>query len=107
MIKQIIALSSLLAFLAMPVSAAKPTNPGFSLPANAVEVAPNVFSLGTAFDKQSDSFVEGYAIVHKKGNVKASANVGGPKGTKCYGVMADGAKWKTAAEPWQAFGGAG
>src|SRR6185369_8569860 len=62
----------------------------FSLPSNAVEVAPNVFSLGTAYDAQSDSMVEGYAFVHKSGQAKSSAIKGPKGGTVCYALMADG-----------------
>ncbi len=89
----------LMALPAMPVQAK--TNQ-FTLPANAVEVAPNVYSLGKAYDSKTDSFVEGYAIVHKKANAKSSsAKPSGAGKTQCYGFLADSAKWKGAPEAWQ------
>ncbi len=105
--KSIVFVLVLSLFSVAGVSFAKPNfpegvNPGghsFSLPANAVEVAPNVFSLGTAYDAQSNSFVEGYAFVHKKENAKNSA-AKAPKSPACYGYLANGAKWKGTPEPW-------
>src|SRR3989339_108385 len=95
--KSLIVLSLLL--LASPVLA-KPADSAktFTLPENAMEVAKNVFSLGTAYDKQSDSFVEGYAIVHKKNDARGGS-VKGPKAPSCYGFLASGAKWRTL-ENW-------
>lgn len=69
------------------------------IPANAVQVADNVFSLGTAVDVDG-RIVEGYAIIHKKdGNAKPPWVGGGSGGTNCYGFLANGAKWKTI-EPY-------
>ena len=105
------------------VLAAKPTaQKGFSLPANAKEVAPGVFSLGVAVDH--GRLVEGYAFVHYKdrsGNAKPTGycgdgicgkgenanncaadcggSSGGTTGSTCYGYLASGAKWKTV-EPY-------
>jgi len=93
----------LLATLALPASAARPAD--FSLPERAIEVSNGVFSLGRAYDAESDKFVEGYAIVHKNPNAKSSA-IKSPRASKCYAVMADGAKWK-AVENWEVFPGAG
>jgi len=87
-----------LAFLAQPVFA-KSTNKDYKLPDNAVQISDNVYSLGTTYDAQSNSLVEGYAFVHKKDNAKS----GGAKALKspaCYGYLATGAKWKGAPEPW-------
>ena len=98
-------------YLALPVSATPKAD--FSLPAQAVEVAPGLYKLGTSYDYDSDSFVEGYAFVHKQGNAPStssgqarSSGVRSPKAPKCYAVMADGAKWKTV-ENWEVFPGAG
>jgi len=77
---------------------AKDQEAKFQLPANAVQVADNVYSLGTAFDKKSGKQVEGYAIIHRKdgaaksGNAKTTANT-------CYSFLAKDAKWKWL-EPW-------
>ncbi len=100
MIQKLIAALSLFGLtLAPSLVAAKPNEqPKFQLPAQAVEVAPNVYDLGFAYNAERDNFVQGYAYVHKNANAKSSA-IRGPKGTKCYGVMAAGAKWKTV-EPW-------
>jgi len=96
-------------FLALPVSAAPKA--GLTLPAKAVEVSNGVFSLGRAYDVKSDSFVEGYAIVHKKNNAKGGNGKGGGKpdnggGPACYGFIANGAKWKSI-ENWEVYSGAG
>ena len=87
------------------------------IPANAVQIAQNVFKLGTAIDK--GRVIEGYAIVHtpkkKQENARAkgtcgngicevgenarrcSADCGGGStgSSSCYGFLASGAKWKT------------
>lgn len=70
----------------------------FQLPANAVQVADNVYSLGVAFDKKSGQQVEGYAIIHRK---DAAAKLGAAKttATACYKFLAKDAKWKWL-EPW-------
>lgn len=102
------ALISLLAFGMTSVAFAQPetaerTNPaGKSLliPAHATLVAPNVYSLGTSFDKSSKQFVEGYMIVRPyRGSQKPTGTPGGGGTTSCYGFIASGAKWKTV-EPW-------
>jgi len=99
--RKLIALSSLLGLtFAFSAVAAKPAN-DFVLPDNAKEVAPNVFSLGKAYDSQTHETVEGYAIVHKKGSAKSSAVKTAPKSPTCYGYLAAGAKWKGTAEPWR------
>jgi len=70
-----------------------------TIPAHAVEVTPGVFSLGNAVDPATGESVEGYAIVHRRGN--AAAKLGSAKGkpNRCYGYLAAGAKWKVV-EPW-------
>lgn len=70
----------------------------FQLPANAVQVADNVYSLGTAFDKKSGQQVEGFAIIHRKDGA-AKSNGAKVTTTTCYGFLATGAKWKTV-EPY-------
>ncbi len=77
---------------------AKSQKAKFQLPANAVQVADNVYSLGTAFDKKSGKQVEGYAIIHRKDGA-AKSNGARVTTTTCYGFLADGAKWKKV-EPW-------
>lgn len=82
------------------VATVGPSGHAVTIPAQAVEVAPNVFSIGSKLDPQSGKMVEGYMFIHKKnGNAKPSGNPGGGSQT-CYGFLASGAKWKGAAEPW-------
>lgn len=75
----------------------------FSLPANAVEVAPGVFSLGSARDPQSGKVVEGLAFVHYKQDPAKPDHAVKPakpsKSSPCYAFLSKGAKWKTL-EPW-------
>ena len=99
--KKIISLLALFAltFMISPVSA-KSGPKAFSLPASAVEVASGVFSLGQAYDAQSNSMVDGYALVHKKSDAKSGGNASVKSGPTCYGYLATGAKWKNL-EPWQ------
>ena len=70
----------------------------FQLPAGAVQVSDNVYSLGKAHDKKSGKQVEGYAIIHRKdGAAKPSGTK--TRATACYGFLAKDAKWKSV-EPW-------
>ncbi|MCI0619899.1 matrixin family metalloprotease [Candidatus Wolfebacteria bacterium] len=99
--------------LALPVSAARlPVSAShlaaereFTLPAQAVEVASNVFSLGSATDPATGKVVEGFALVHpKRGYHHRPGHAGGPGGpgggeSSCFAYLARGAKWKSA-EPW-------
>src|SRR3989344_7968460 len=71
------------------------------IPEHAIELAPGVFSLGTARDS-SGRIVEGIAIIdYKKGfNHKPNHRQGGSGNTTtCYAFMAEGVKWKVA-EPY-------
>lgn len=70
------------------------------IPANAVQLADGVFSLGTVRDIDG-SVVEGLMFIdYKKGNAKPPwAGGGGGTTTTCFALMAKGAKWKTI-EPW-------
>ncbi len=97
--KKLIPFVLLLLSLALPAGAAMKTE--LSLPARAVEVSPGVFSLGTAFDKGSLKFVDGYAIVHKVGAARSSQEKAA-KAARCYAVMSAGTKWKTV-ETWEVF----
>ncbi|MDO8183695.1 MAG: matrixin family metalloprotease [bacterium] len=100
--KKILAFSILLGLLvtASPVGAVVNVNK-VSLPATAVEVAPNVFSLGVATDPTTGRQVEGYAIIHRREPAARGGNaINGRSGrTACYGFLADGAKWK-GLESW-------
>ncbi|MBU2082009.1 matrixin family metalloprotease [Patescibacteria group bacterium] len=78
---------------------AKSQKAKFQLPANAVQVADNVYSLGTAFDKKSGKQVEGYAFIHRKDEAAKSGNAK-LTATACYGFLAKDAKWKGAPESW-------
>lgn len=72
------------------------------IPENAVELAPGVFSLGTAVDS-SGKIVEGIAIIDYKKDFTHKPNHGrGGSGntTTCYAFMAEGVKWKNL-EPYQ------
>ncbi len=69
-----------------------------AIPANAVEVAPGVFSLGTAIDVDG-RVVEGFMFVYRKENAKPPWAGGGNGGSTCYTFLAKGAKWKSL-ESW-------
>lgn len=91
---------------AMPNTARVPATNTYSggdvlIPAHAVEVAENVFSLGSSIDPKTGKKVDGYAIFHPKSpSQKPSGTPGGNKGaTSCFGFLSKGAKWKTV-EPW-------
>ena len=67
------------------------------VPSHAVEIAPDVFSLGTATDVDGKT-VEGYMFIHRKQGNAQPPWAGGAKnggGLKCYTFLANGAKWKT------------
>ncbi len=91
-----------------------------TIPAKAVEVAPNIFYLGTAIDK--GRIVEGYAIIDYKedfakptgcnndgkcqgwedsscADCQGGGNGEEPDTSSCYGFLAKGAKWKNI-EPY-------
>ena len=88
-----------------------------TIPKHAVEVAPGVFSLGTAIDVDGRE-VEGFAILEKRELAKpgsecgngicepgekdkcaADCGSGGSTTSTCYSFLGNGAKWKTL-EPW-------
>ena len=69
-----------------------------TIPAHAVEIADDVFSLGSV--KVNGQVLQGYAFVYRKGFAKPPwAGGGGTTTSTCFSVFAKGAKWKTA-EPW-------
>lgn len=64
------------------------------IPSRAIEIAPGIFSLGTALDHNGKE-VEGYAYIdYKKGFAKPSRGGSGATAS-CYSFLANGAKWKT------------
>lgn len=77
------------------------------IPEHAVQVADNVFSLGSAVDPTSGKVVEGYMIVQRAdahAKPDGTPGNGGKKGgsgsgSSCYAFIGNGAKWK-APEPW-------
>jgi len=69
------------------------------IPAHAIELAPGIFSLGTAFD--NGRLVEGYAIIdykkkfhHRPGHTRGGGDKVGK--SSCFAFLSNGAKWKTA-----------
>ena len=113
MIKKILAIaialevlaSASLAFAApnMVPATVGPSGRTVIIPAHAVQVADNVFDLGTAVDTDTGLPVRGYAILHYRTGFHHNPNhSGGPSGgggNSCFGFFANGAKWKTV-EPW-------
>jgi len=71
-----------------------------TIPSNAIEVAPGVFSLGTAIDVDG-RIVEGFMFVYRKENAKPpwAGGGNGKGGSTCYTFLAKGAKWKSL-ESW-------
>ncbi len=122
--KYLFAVASLVLIFSVLAVAAKPNlvpatvNPSgktVTIPEHAVEVAPGVFSLGTAVHE--GKVVQGYAMVHYRespgkpsgcnndgkcqGWEDASCGdcSGGAPTSSCYGFLSKGAKWKTL-EPY-------
>lgn len=91
-----LSLVAIVLFASVPTQAAP--KKGFSLPEEAQQVAHNVFYLGSHTDGITGEQIEGYAIIHKKGEAKNNASRPGGS-TTCYAPLAKGAKWK-AVEPW-------
>jgi hypothetical protein len=75
-----------------------------SLPANAKQIAKDVYDLGTG--KHNGEQVRGYAFIHHQdraakpdgagGGNKNKGNTGG--GSTCYAFIGNGAKWKSAED---------
>lgn len=94
MFRRIIALSTLVSLLSGfgPAVAAPP----ITLPASD---SASVVALGQARDPGTGELVEGYAIIHKKRGSHRPGHKNGGGTAKCYGFLANGAKWKVV-EPW-------
>lgn len=75
------------------------------IPAHAVQVADNVFSLGESRDVNG-KMVEGFLFIYyKKENAKPQwAGQGQGGGGKCYEFLSKGAKWKTTESYITGFG---
>lgn len=91
--------------LAMPFERVEVINTkgdkSFSIPEHAVELAPGVFSLGSALHE--GRVVEGIAFVDYEKGYGKPAHAGEPKdkgGSTCYAFLANGAKWKSV-EDWR------
>lgn len=68
-----------------------------TIPSTAIEMAPNIYYLGTAGDKDGRE-VEGYAFIHRYQKLTGYAKP--PKSSdSCYTFLSRGAKWR-ALEPW-------
>lgn len=68
------------------------------IPANAVEVANDVFSLGAARDVDG-KVVEGFMFVDRGYAKPPGAGKGGGGSSTCFAFLANGAKWKSV-ESW-------
>lgn len=100
-------LLALIAIAAITIGVSLTTNqseaqgrPGFSLPPQAREVAPNVFLLGTAV--VDGQVLSGYAFLHPAPNAARPPGAGGGRGgggASCFAFLASGAKWKVT-EPY-------
>jgi len=78
---------------------AKPGEPKrtVTLPPGAIEMAPNIYYLGTASDEDG-RVLEGYAFIHRHDKLENYAKP--PKGSdSCYTFLSRGAKWRSL-EPW-------
>jgi len=79
-------------------------NRTFSLPENAIQIAPGVFYLGSSI--HDGKVVQGIAVLeHKpqhspKGGGGNGGNGGDGGGDKCFTVISKGAKWKVSPEDW-------
>ena len=92
---RMLALAVVAALSISVAAAAAPGSPGRpAVPPGAVEIAPDVYSLGKRL--HNGVVIEGIAVVHR-----AKAGSGGQRGGggSCFTYLASGAKWKTV-EPW-------
>jgi hypothetical protein len=69
-----------------------------SVPEHAVEIAPGLYHLGKAKDKDGN-IVEGIMIIDNRKEEAKPGGAGGKGGNACYSFLASGAKWKIK-EPW-------
>ncbi|MEK6872555.1 MAG: matrixin family metalloprotease [Nanoarchaeota archaeon] len=67
------------------------------VPSHAVELAPGLFSLGSAVDVNGE-VVEGYMIIKKKDEASHRGGSSHLGDTTCYAFLAKGAKWKTTEQ---------
>jgi Matrixin len=94
-------LASLLCWIVFSHSAAaqSPRIRPSTVPANAVELAPDVYYMGKSFDPQSRQMVDGLAFVHRAPERKLKPNVAPARPVKaCYRLI--GFPGWTSAEPW-------
>ena len=88
-----------LTFRAVDVNPSK-EHASVNIPANAIEVSPDIFSLGATTDIDG-KIVEGFMIIDRKKENAKPPWAGGNKnsGNKCYEFLSNGAKWKNN-ESW-------
>ena len=97
--------SSASAITRVPASQQKAAAPvTVTIPAHAVEVAPDIFYLGTSVDADG-ILLEGYAIIdrrlaHAKPSNPGNSNGGGGTTSTCYAYLGQGAKW-LSSEPYR------
>src|SRR5688572_24024983 len=94
-------LASVLCWIVFSYSAAaqSPRIRPSTVPANAVEIAPDVYYMGKSFDPQSRQMVDGLAFVHRAPERKLKPNVARARPVKgCYRLI--GFPGWTSAEPW-------
>ncbi|MDI6734406.1 MAG: matrixin family metalloprotease [Patescibacteria group bacterium] len=102
--KKIFALVVTASFLFLGISAlaAKPDfsdEDSFNLPSSAIKIKDGVYSLGKAYDPETNKLVEGYAFVRFQKNIKKNTIPDSTTISLCYGFLAEGAKW-TTEENW-------
>jgi len=74
----------------------------FNLPANATQIARDIYDLGTGMHDGEQ--IRGYAFIHRKDEAARPSNPGGgnkkdnTSGSTCYTFIGNGAKWKTAED---------
>src|SRR6185369_16276281 len=69
---------------------------GWRLPANAREVAPDVYEIGSK--QVNGQTVTGLAVIHRAHNAKPSKPGGGGGGSTCYAFFAVGMKWRSVED---------
>lgn len=102
--KVIAIISSFLLLFLLAVSVRASSHRSFKLPENARQIAPNVYDLGIALDKEGRP-VQGLAIIHphhevshQKGDAKGKGGKGGSGANACYSFLARSAQWKTTED---------